>query len=132
MLIGIGEMERGDDMIQGWVLRWILNIIAIVLTAALLPGFHLTFWAAIVGSLFLGVINAFIRPLLILITLPLNILSLGLFTFIINGFMLWLTAITFRGFDIDGFGWAVLSAVVLSLISFCISYFVEDDTFRYR
>jgi putative membrane protein len=104
-------------MVQGWILRWLLNIAAIVLTAALLKGFELTVWAAIVGSIFLGIINAVIRPLLLLFTLPLNILSLGLFTFVINGFMLWITSITIRGFDIHGFGWAVLSALVLSLIN---------------
>ncbi len=117
---------------QGWVLRWVISILAIILTAALLPGFHLTLWAAIVGSLFLGVINAFIRPLLLLVTLPFNILTLGLFTLVINGFMLWITSVTIRGFDIDGFGWAVLSAIVLSLISAAGSYWVEDRTFRYK
>lgn len=119
-------------MMQGWVLRWALNILAIILTAALLPGFQLTLWAAVVGSLFLGVINAFIRPLLLLITLPFNILTLGLFTLVINGFMLWITAVTIRGFDLDGFGWAVLSAIVLTLISAAGSYFVEDRIFRFR
>lgn len=116
---------------QGWVLRWIINIIAIILTAALIPGFHLTLWAAIVGSVFLGVINAFIRPLLLLITLPFNILTLGLFTLVINGFMLWITAITIRGFDLDSFGWAILSAIVLSLISMAVSFFIADRNFRF-
>ncbi|MGR6837063.1 phage holin family protein [Syntrophomonas erecta] len=117
---------------QGWILRWLLNILAIILTAAILPGFELTLWAAIVGSVFLGIINAIIRPLFFLFTLPLNILSLGLFTFVINGFMLWITAATIRGFDIHGFGWAILSAIVLSIISFIISYLVEDRIFRFR
>ena len=64
-------------MIQGWMLRWVLNILALILTAAILPGFQLTIWAAILGSLFLGVINAIIRPLLLILTLPLNVLTLG-------------------------------------------------------
>ncbi|HZJ85186.1 MAG TPA: phage holin family protein [Syntrophomonadaceae bacterium] len=119
-------------MIRGWLLRWLLNILAILLTAAILPGFTLTVWAAIVGSIFLGIINAIIRPVLILLTLPLNIVSLGLFTFVINGFMLWITHITIRGFDLDSFWWAILSAIVFSLISFIISYFVEDKSFRLR
>lgn len=119
-------------MIQGWILRWAINIVAIILTAALIPAFHLTLWAALVGSLFLGVINAFVRPLLLLVTLPLNILSLGLFTFVINGFMLWITKVTIRGFEIDGFGWAILSAIVLSIISAVGSYFVEDRMFYFK
>ncbi|MDD4775011.1 MAG: phage holin family protein [Syntrophomonas sp.] len=113
----------------GWALRWILNIVAIILTAALLPGFEVSVWGAIVGSIVLGIINAIIRPLLILLTLPLNLLTLGLFTFVVNGLMLWLTAVTVKGFDIHGFGWAILSAIVLSLFSFVISYFIEDKLF---
>lgn len=110
----------------GWVLRWILNILAIMLTAALLSGFEVTIWGAIVGSIVLGIVNAVIRPLLLILTLPLNLLTLGLFTFVVNGLMLWLTSVTVKGFDIHGFGWAILSAIVLSLFSFLISYFVED------
>lgn len=119
-------------MLQGWLLRWLLNILAIILTAVLIPNFDLTPWAAIVGSIFLGIINAVIRPLLILLTLPLNIMSLGLFTLVINGFMLWITSITIRGFDINGFGWAILSALVLSILSFVISFFVEDKVFKWE
>jgi len=110
----------------GWILRWVLNIIAILLTAALVSGFEVTIWGAIVGSIVLGVINAVIRPLLIILTLPLNLVTLGLFTFVINGLMLKLTAVTVKGFDIYGFWWAVLSAIVLSLMSFAISSFIDD------
>lgn len=117
---------------QGWLLRWFLNILAILLTAAILPGFELTIWAAVVGSIFLGIVNAIIRPILIIFTLPLNILSLGLFTFVINGFMLWITHITIRGFELHSFWWAILSAIVLSIISFIISFFVDDKSFRFR
>jgi len=113
----------------GWIMRWLLNILAIILTAALLSGFEVTVWGAIVGSIVLGVINAIIRPLLIILTLPLNLVTLGLFTFIINGLMLWLTSITVKGFDIHGFWWAVLSAIVLSLMSFAISFFIDDSRF---
>lgn len=116
---------------RGWVLRWILNIIGIILTAALLKGFQVTPWGAIVGSVFLGIVNAVIRPILIILTLPLNILTLGLFTFVINGLMLWLTSATIKGFDIHGFGWAILTAIVLSLVSFVISYLIEDREFRF-
>jgi len=117
---------------QGWIIRWMCNILAIIITAAIIPGFELTIWGAIVGSVFLGVINAIIRPILIFFTLPINILSLGLFTFIINGFMLYLTAATIKGFTIHGFWWAVLSALLLSFISFVISYFIEDKMFHLK
>lgn len=110
----------------GWILRWLLNILAILLTAAIVSGFEVTVWGAIVGSIVLGIVNAIIRPLLIILTLPLNVVTLGLFTFIINGLMLLLTSATVKGFDIHGFWWAVLSAIVLSLMSYAISFFVDD------
>ena len=116
----------------GWTVRWLLNILAIFLTAALLSGFEVTVWGAIVGSIVLGVINAIIRPLLIILTLPLNILTLGLFTFVINAFMLEITANTVKGFDIANFWWAIVAAVVLSLMSLVISLVVDDKAFNLR
>jgi putative membrane protein len=119
-------------MVQGWTLRWLLNILAIIITAAIIPAFNLTIWAAVVGSVFLGVINAIIRPLLILLTLPLNLLTLGLFTLVINGFMLWVTSLTIQGFDIDSFGWAMVCSIVISMVSFIISLFVDDKEFKFK
>lgn len=116
---------------HGWVIRWLLSILALLLTAALIPGFELSVWGAIVGSIFLGVINAVIRPLLIILTLPLNVVTLGLFTLVINGFMLYITSITIKGFDITGFGWAILSALVFSILSFIISLLIDDRTFTF-
>lgn len=112
---------------NGWLIRWILNILALLVTAAILPHFDLSVWAAIVGSVFLGIVNAAIRPVLILLTLPFSPLSLGLATVIINGFMLWLTSVTIRGFDINGFGWGLLAALLYSVLSFAISYFIDDN-----
>jgi putative membrane protein len=117
---------------SGLITRWILNIAALVITAALLPGFELDLWGAIVGSIFLGIVNAVIRPFILVLTLPLNVLTLGLFTFVINALMLWLTSVTIRGFDITNFGWAILSALLLSIISFVISMFIDDEGFRFR
>jgi len=62
--------------------------------------------------------------------LPLNIMTLGLFTLVINGFMVYITAATVRGFDIHGFWWAVLTSLVLSIMSFIISFFVNDKEFK--
>lgn len=117
---------------QGLIVRWLLNILALILTAALLPGFKLTIWAAVIGSVFLGIINAIIRPILLVLTLPLNLITLGLFTFVINGFMLWITSVTIVGFRMDNFGWAILSAIVFSLISFIISIFIDDQASHLR
>lgn len=119
-------------MVQGWTLRWLFNILAIIITAAIIPAFNLTLWAAVVGSIFLGVINAVIRPLLILLTLPLNLLTLGLFTLVINGFMLWVTSLTIKGFDIDSFGWAIICSILISVVSFIISFIIEDKEFKFK
>lgn len=126
-------MRKGGIRMQGWIVRWLLNIFAIILTAALLgPHFELTVWGAIVGSIFLGIVNAIIRPILMILTLPFNIVTLGLFTFVINGLMLWVTSATVKGFDIYGFGWAILSAIILSLVSFVISFFIDDKSFGFK
>lgn len=113
---------------HGLFLRWLLNAIALWLTSELLSGIHVEglaslFFAAIV----LGMFNAILRPLLIIITLPINLLTLGLFTFIINGVMLYLTASVVRGFAIDGFAFAVLGALVLSIVSFLLNMFIADS-----
>lgn len=110
---------------QTWIIRWILNIFAIILTATLLTGFEVTVAGAILGSVILGIINAVIRPLLIFFTLPLTILTLGLFTLVINGFTLWLTSLVIPGFDLLSFWWAVLSALVLSILSFIFSSLIK-------
>lgn len=113
-------------VIQGWVARWLLNIVAILLTAALVAGFQVTIWGAIVGSVVLGIVNALIRPICLILALPLNLVTLGLFTFIINAFMLWLTAATVKGFDLVSFPWAILTALILSLISFILSCLIKS------
>jgi len=112
--------------VSGCLTRWLLNILVIILTASLLQGFNVTYAGAFFGSIVLGIINAFIRPIILLLTLPLNILTLGLFTLIINGLMLWLTSTVVRGFDLSGFWTAVLAALIISLCSAIINYFVRD------
>jgi putative membrane protein len=67
-----------------WLLRWILNVIGIILIAYIIKGFNVTIIGAIFGSIILGLVNATIRPVLLMLTLPLNLLTLGLFTFVIN------------------------------------------------
>lgn len=109
-----------------WMIRWILNIAGIILAAYIIQGFDVTPLAAIVGSILLGLVNAVIRPFVLLITLPINLLTLGLFTLVINGFMLWLVSILIRGFDIQNFGTAILAALLITVISFLVSFFVKD------
>ncbi len=109
-----------------WLIRWILNVTGIIITANIVNGFNVTILAAIVGSVLLGFVNATIRPVILLVTLPINVLTLGLFTLVINGLMLWLVSAVVKGFDIQNFGVAFIAALLITVFSFLISYFVKD------
>ena len=109
-----------------WFIRWMLNIAGIIFTANVIIGFDVTAVGAIVGSIVLGFVNATIRPLLLLLTLPLNLLTLGLFTFVINGLMLWAVSMFVRGFEIQNFVTAFFAALILTVISSVISFLVKD------
>lgn len=99
-------------------LSWLINSVSLLVIAYLLKGFYVeSFAAALVASLVLGVINTFIRPFFLLLTLPINILTLGLFTFVVNAVMLKIMSSLVSGIEIDGWGTAVLAAILLSFIS---------------
>jgi len=112
---------------RGLLIRWITTAGALWLTSLIVKGIEIDglgplFFAAVV----LGIFNAVLRPLVLLITLPINLLTLGLFTLIINGGMLKLTADVVRGFAVHGFWSAVIGAVLLSAFSFAINLFISD------
>lgn len=103
------------------ILNWLASALVILTAAYLLPGVHVaSFITALVVAIVLGVVNAFLKPILILLTLPLTILTLGLFTFVINALLILLTAKIVPGFVVDGFWWAVLFGIVLSVINFIL------------
>lgn len=111
----------------GFLIRLIVSMLALGLTVKVMPGFHLErppdlFWAA----LLLGVLNAIVRPIAIFLTLPINIVTLGLFTFVINAAMLRLTDHFIDGFRIDGWQQALLGAIVLAIISAVLNWLVKD------
>lgn len=112
---------------NGLVLRWLVNALALFITAQLLgPSFRVTgFGAALVAAALLGIVNAVIRPVLLILTLPLNIVTLGLFTFVINAAMLLLVSHVIAGFQVRGFGAAFLGSVILSFISMILSALVR-------
>ncbi|NLN27465.1 MAG: phage holin family protein [Firmicutes bacterium] len=112
---------------RGLLIRWVVNAIALYVTAQLVGGVSVDGTEAILwAAALLGIANAVIRPVLLILTLPLNILTLGLFTFVINGFMLWLVSRLVSGFEVAGAGAAILGAVVLSIASGLISIAVRD------
>ena len=99
------------------IVNWLLNSLVIIVAAYLLPGVHIAnFFTALAIALVLGVLNLFIRPLLILLTLPLTIITLGLFLFVINALLILLTSSLVPGFEVDGFWWALLYSLFISII----------------
>lgn len=96
----------------------LIKSMAVFLTAYLLPGVKLAdFWTAVMVAVVLGLVNMFIKPVFILLTLPINLLTLGLFTFFINAFMVILVSNLVAGFEVKSLGWALLFSIVLSIIS---------------
>lgn len=100
------------------LIRWILNTLALFLVATLVPNFSYTSWLSLaIAAAVLGLLNAIVRPILFVLTLPITIVTLGIFLIVLNAIMLEITDWLVPGFEIDGFGWAIVGAIVLSLIS---------------
>lgn len=96
----------------------ILNAIAFYVTAYLVPGVTIAGWSALlVVSIVWGILSILVKPVLILLTLPINILTLGLFTFVINALLIMLMSSLVRGFSVASFGTALLAAIVLALVN---------------
>jgi putative membrane protein len=111
---------------MSFLLQWLVSGLAIIITAYILPGVKVEgFFAALVTALILGLINAVIRPVLILLTLPLNILTLGLFTLVINALLIMLAAAIVPGFFVQGFWWALLFGLVLAIVNFALGGIVS-------
>lgn len=113
------------------IITLLLNALAIFVTQYIVPGFSVDgFGTAILAAIILGLINTFIRPVLLFLTAPINILTLGLFTFVVNAIMLWLTTLVVSGLRIDGMLSTLLGAIVISVISTALSLLVKDVTKR--
>lgn len=111
----------------GLFLRWLILSAAIMVSAYLFPGIEVNgFGTALFAALVLGILNAFFRPILIILTLPINILTLGLFTFVINAFLLMMTSGVIGGLQVAGFGSALLGSLIISLVSWGLSSFISD------
>ncbi|MEK7614818.1 MAG: phage holin family protein [Patescibacteria group bacterium] len=109
------------------LLRWVLNALALVLVAYLVPGFLIaSFYSALIAALVLGLVNALIRPLLFLLTLPVTIVTLGLFTFVINALMILLASTIVKGFVVSGFVPALLAAIILWAVSLATNWLINQ------
>jgi len=101
---------------KDFLVRWLLNGIGLVVAVSIVPGIRVEGWkTTAVAALVLGLLNTFVRPLLTLLTLPVNVLTLGLFTLVINGLLFYCTAWLVKGFFVAGFWNALLGALVFSL-----------------
>ena len=100
------------------LINWILSALAVFAAAYILPGVHIqSFTTALIAALVLGVINAIFKPILLILTLPINLLTLGLFTFVINAALILFAANLVPGFRVDGFLWALILSILLSVIN---------------
>ncbi len=106
--------------------RWLVITVAILLASTILPGIRVeSLETAIIAAAILGVINTFLRPVLLILTLPLTVLSLGVFAFVLNALMLLLVAYFVHGFEIDGFFWAFLGSLIISIVSWIANRFIN-------
>lgn len=106
----------------GMIFRWVLFAFALMFVAWAVPGINIAgFMPALWAALVIGIINVFIKPVLILLTLPINLLTLGLFTFVINALLFWLVSSIVSGFVVAGFMAALLGSILFSLISLLIN-----------
>jgi putative membrane protein len=108
------------------IIRWLLLAAALLLVAYLYPGVTVTsFGAAMIAALVLGLLNTIVRPLLILLTLPVTLLTLGLFLFVINALMFWAAAGVLEGFNVKGFTAALIGSLIYSVCGMVIDVAVE-------
>ena len=111
----------------GFLVRVLVNGLAIYLIARIVPGIAVEGVLTALGAgLVLGLINAIVRPILVVLALPATLLTLGLFLFVLNAFCLWLTSQLVRGFEIQGAWAALFGALLISAVSFVLNAFVSD------
>jgi len=110
------------------LLRLIINAIVFYLIAMFVPGFHIVnFGAAIIAAIIFGLVNAIVRPILLIITLPLTIITLGLFIIVLNALMFWLVVWITPGLRVDGFTPALIGALIMMAVSFVLSHLIRSE-----
>ena len=109
------------------LLVWILNAVALLAVAYLLPGVTVaSFGSALLAAVVLGLLNMLVKPVLTLLTLPITIVTLGLFLIVLNALLFWFAGSILRGFQVSGFWWAVAGAILYSLISGLLSRLIPS------
>ncbi|PIT90501.1 MAG: hypothetical protein COU22_01760 [Candidatus Komeilibacteria bacterium CG10_big_fil_rev_8_21_14_0_10_41_13] len=109
-----------------FLMNWIILTLAVLGTSYILSGISVNgFWAALMTALVLGIINVVIKPILLLLTLPINILTLGLFTFVINALLILLVSVIVSGFSVASFWWALLFSIVITVLVYILNKIVK-------
>lgn len=120
---------------RAFFLRFIINILALGAADWLVSGIYVESYGALIWTaIVVGILNALIKPILFILTLPLTIFTLGLFTFVINGFILWLAGELVSGFHVENLGAGILGAIVVSIVSIFMNWLINDHgrfEFRY-
>ena len=114
-----------------WLLHWIVNAVVLLVVAHFVPGFNISsFGSAMFAVVIIGIVNATLGLFLKFVTFPLSILTLGLFVFVIDAIVLWLSSKLVPGFSITGFGPAFIAALILALIQMLLGFFTAERTPR--
>jgi putative membrane protein len=114
------------------LVKLLVNALIIFALAWVLPGVDVTsYWTALIVAIILGVLNLFVKPLLIILTIPVTIISLGLFLFVINALMILLTDYLVDGFNVNGFWWALLFSILISIMNAAFDRPSKEDQANY-
>jgi putative membrane protein len=112
---------------KGILIRWLILTAAVLAAAYLVSGIHVgNFFSALAAAAVLGILNALLRPVLVILTLPITVLSLGLFLFVINALLLLMASGVVGSFHVAGFGSALLGSLVISIVGWLLNSFVSD------
>jgi putative membrane protein len=110
------------------MLLWILNAVALLAVTYLMPSIQVSgFGTALVAALVLGFINTLVRPVLAILTLPITVLTLGIFYLVLNGLLFWLASALLPGFDVAGFGSALIGAILYGVITWALSALIPNS-----
>jgi putative membrane protein len=121
------DTSKRRSMTMGILLRWLVLTAAIMVASYVVEGITVKgFWSAFFSAAILGILNAFFRPILIFLTLPLTILSFGLFIFVINALLLMMVSGVIPGFEVHGFWSAVFGSLIISIVSWLLGSFVNE------
>jgi putative membrane protein len=122
--------------VKRFLQSWLLNTLAVLVAVYVLPGLRFadnSFWTPFVVALILGILNAFIRPIMMFLALPLLILTLGLFTLVINALLLYFVGWLLKGhFQVDSFGSAFLGAILISLVNMILNFLTGANRAKVR